>query len=150
MVAYLESKIAELKLLTTETAKKELDQYQQALYVENYEYERQKQIKYNQLQKQLNELQAKISEIETKAAQELQSIKEQSILSLSAITLKKNEILNEILENYDLDNLDTHTQQWIDLREILIQNINDAYAKLIYELIIAQQYEKAEEEQFYD
>lgn len=148
MIKYLENKINELQLSSTDVSKKELEQYQQALYVENYEYDRQKAIRYNQLQKQLDSLNAQISEIETKAAQELQSIKEQSIVSLASITQKKKDVLDEIKNNYNIDNLQTHTDSWINQRNILIENIKNTYATLVYELIIAQEYEK-EEEQFY-
>lgn len=150
-VEYLTTKIEELKAnpLNTEKYWNEVEQYEQALYVENYEYERQSKIRENELNKQLASLDAKISIIETEFAKEMQSIREQAIVQLATVTQNKQSVLAEIKSIYGIENIDENMDIWYSLRDNLVQEEKMAYAAFINGLIISQQIE-SEEEQFND
>jgi hypothetical protein len=73
MVTYLQSRIDELEAnpVNSNAYRNELRQYNEALYVENYEYNRLSQKRLNEKNKQTELLDAKISQIETNIEMEI-------------------------------------------------------------------------------
>lgn len=146
MVAYIEGKIKEIEAEGI-TPEEELDlyQYQEALWVENYEYERLTQSREQEHQKQIDYLNGKITAIEYEYATELEYLKEQTKIQLQTVAKQKAEVLELALELFG-NNTSWDNDEWVeDLEKDLLNNVNNAYAAYVAGLIKSQEIQAQEE-----
>ena len=146
MVDYIKGKIQEIEIggISPEE-ESDLYQYQEALWVENYEYDRLSRNREQEHQKQIDYLNGKITAIEYEYATELEYIKEQTDIQLQTIARQRAEVLKLALELFG-NNTSWDDDDWVEyLEEYLINNVNNAYAAYIAGLIESQRIQAQEE-----
>ena len=145
-LAYINSRIQELEvngILPEE--QRILRQYQEALYVEQYEYARLTEKRDQDHQRQLDNLEGKIINIQLEYATELEYLKEQSEIQLQTVKKKRQEVLSLALELFG-NNSSWDDNTWVEsLEQSLITENNLAYTNYILGLIKAQEIQVQEE-----
>lgn len=146
MVAYIKGKILEIEAggITPEE-ESDLYQYKEALWVENYEYDRLAKNRSQELQKQKDYLNSRITTVEYEYATELEYLNEQTKIQLQTVAKQRAEVLELALQLFG-NNTSWNDNEWVEnLEQYLLSSTDNAYAAYVAGLIESQRIQAQEE-----
>ena len=146
MLAYIKGKILEIEAggITPEE-ESDLYQYKEALWVENYEYDRLAKNRSQELQKQKDYLNGRITTVEYEYATELEYLNEQTKIQLQTVAKQRAEVLELALQLFG-NNTSWNDNEWVEnLEQYLLSSTDNAYAAYVAGLIESQRIQAQEE-----
>lgn len=132
--------------IITEQEKQDLYQLTNALYVENYEYNRILESRQLELENSIAAVESSMTEINTQYDEEVAYVKQQAAEQLSTITQKQQKALEESMALFNAGLNQWNDEAWIDSSiKNLTNSVDQAYIKFIIALIESQEIQTQEE-----